>query len=139
MQWSAKLESVKRISRVCLVLLRRGSQSGIDNAFTTCCIIQHNIQFEHDGYVDRKHTHLPGGLEEKLALRFRNQSWNGLEGMWVRDNDDEDEDDDSNYVHDPNMHLGRVHSISDKAILARPWKAASIGALIDHHQFGGHL
>ena len=53
----------------------------------------------------------PGGLqEEMLALKFGNQRWNGLEGMWVRD--DDDDDDDANFVHDPNIHLGRVHSFA---------------------------
>ena len=79
------------------------TQSGIDNAFTTCCII-HNIQLEHDGYLDRNLSPLPGELEEMLARKFGNQRWNGLEGMWVRDDDD-----DANFVHDPNIHLGRVH------------------------------
>ena len=66
-----------------------------------------------------------------LATNIGNQRWNGLEGMWVRD-------DDVNFVHDPNVHLGRVHSITDKAMLARQWKER-IEALVDHHQFGGRF
>jgi hypothetical protein len=69
-----------------------------------------------------------------LALKFGNQTWNGLEGMWVRDDDDggDDDDDDTNFVIDPNVHLGRVHSITDKAILVarQQWKA-QIEALVD--------
>ena len=71
-----------------------------------------------------------------LALEFGNQRWNGLEGMWVRDSDD---DDLANFVHDPNMHLGRVHSVApDKAMLARQWKER-VEAFVDHHQFGGRF
>ena len=51
-----------------------------------------------------------------LPLKFGNQRWNGLEDMRVLDNDDDDDDDDdddndddANFVHDPNVHLGRVH------------------------------
>ena len=88
------------------------TQSGIDNVFVTCCII-HNIQLEHDGYLDRNRTPSPGGLVEEM------QRWNGLEGMWVRDDDDNN---DANFVHDSNVHLGRVHSITDKAMLACQWK-----------------
>ena len=94
------------------------TQSGIDNAFTICCII-HNIPLEHDGYLEQNLTPLPGGLEEMLALKFGNQRWNGLEGMWVRD---DNVNDDANFVHDPNMHLGRVHSNTDIAMLAHQWK-----------------
>ena len=55
-----------------------------------------------------------------LALEFGNQRWNGHEGMGVRVDDD---DDDANFVHDPNVHLGRVHSITaDKAMLASSGK-----------------
>ena len=112
------------------------TQSGIDNAFVSCCII-YNIQLEDDGYLDRNLTPLPGRLEEMLALKFGNQRWNGLvEGMWVRD--DEDDDDDANFVHDPNVYLGRVHSITDKAMLACQWKE-QIEALVDHNQFGGRF
>ena len=126
MKWSAKLESVRKdIEGVFGILKKRfkflknfnvlQTQSGIDNAFVTCCII-HNIQLEHDGSLDRNLTPLPGGLEEMLAQKFGNQrGWNGLESMWVRDNDD---DDDANLVHDPNVHLGSVHSITDKEMLA---------------------
>ncbi len=70
-----------------------------------------------------------------LAMKFGNQRWNGLEDMWVRDDDD---DDDANFVHDPNIHLGRVHSVADKALLARQWKER-MEALVDHHQFGGRI
>ena len=53
-----------------------------------------------------------------FAPKFGNQRWNGLEGMWVRDDDD-----DTNFVHVPKMHLlGRVHSVADKAMLTRQWK-----------------
>ena len=144
MKFSAKLESVRKdIEGVFGILKKRfkflknfnvlKTQSGIDNAFTTCCII-HNIQLEHDGYLDKNLSPLPGGLEEMLAMKFGNQRWNGLEGMWVRD----DDDDDANFVHDPNIHLGRVHSVADKALLARQWKER-MEALVDHHQFGGRF
>ena len=97
------------------------------------CII-HNIQLKHDGYLDKNLSPLPGGLEETLAMKFGNQRWNGLvEGMWVRDNDDDD-----NFVHDPNIHLGRVHSIADKTLLARQWQER-MEALVDRHQFGGRF
>jgi hypothetical protein len=56
--------------------------------------------------------------------------------MWVRDNDDDD-DNDANFVHDPNVRVGRVHSIIDKAMLVCQWKT-QIEALVDH-QFGGHF
>ena len=147
MIWSTKLESIRKdIEGVFSILKKRfkflknlnvlQTQSGIDNVFVTCCII-HNIQLEHDGYLDRNLTPLPGGLEEMLALKFGNQRWNGLvEGMWVRD--DEDDDDDANFVHDPNVYLGRVHSITDKAMLACQWKE-QVGVLVDHHQFSGHF
>ena len=62
-----------------------------------------------------------------LALKIGNQRWNGLEGMWVCDDDD-----------DATFHLGRVHSVADKALLACQWKER-IEALIDHHQFGGRF
>jgi hypothetical protein len=110
-------------------------QSGIDNAFTTCCIT-HNIQLENDGYLDKNLSPLPGVLQEMLALKFGNQRWNGLEGMLVHDNDNND--DDANFVHDLNMHLWRVHSVADKAMLARQWKER-MAALVDHHQFGGRF
>ena len=48
------------------------------------------------------------------------------------------DDDDANFVHNPNVHIGRVHSITDKAMLARQWKDC-IEALVDHHQFGGRF
>jgi hypothetical protein len=145
MKFSGKLESVRKdIEGVFGILKKRfkflknfnvlQTQSGIDNAFATCCII-HNIQLEHDGYLDRNLTPLPGGLEEMLAHKFGNLKWNGLEGMWVRDDDD---DNDANFVHDPNIHLGRVHSVADKALLARQWKER-MEALVDHHQFGGRF
>ena len=56
-------------------------QSGFDNVSTTCCII-HNIQLEHDGYLDQNLTPLPGEVEEKIVLKFGIQRQNGLEGMW---------------------------------------------------------
>ena len=111
MQWSAKLESVRKDTEGMFGVLKKRfkflknfnvlqTQSGIDNAFSTCCII-HNIQLEHDVYLDRNLTPLPGGLEERLTLEFGNQRLNGLEGMWVRD--DDGGDDDANFVHDPNI------------------------------------
>ena len=125
-QWSAKLESVRKdIEGLFGILKKRFKflknfnvlqmQSGIDNAFTSTCCIVHSIQLEHDGDLEQDLTPLPGGLEEMLALKFGNQRWNGLEGMWVRDNDN---DDDANFVHDQNVHPGRVHSITEKAMLA---------------------
>jgi hypothetical protein len=78
--------------------------------------------------LDRNLTPLPGGLEEMLALKFGNQIWNGLEVMCVRD----DDDDAKNFVHDPNVHLGRMHSITEKAMLAREWKE-QIGVRSKHN------
>ena len=70
-----------------------------------------------------------------LTLKSGNQRWNGLEGMWVRDDDDNN---DANFVHNSNVHLGRVHSFTDKAMLACQWKE-QVGVLVDHHQFSGHF
>jgi hypothetical protein len=42
------------------------------------------------------------------------------------------DDDDANFVHDPNVHIERVQSITDKAMLARQWKER-IEALVHHH------
>ena len=126
MQWSAKLEFVRKddIEGVFGILKKRFKflknfnvlqmQSGIDNAFTTCCII-HNIQPEHDSHLGRNLTPLlPGGLEGTMGFTFGNQRWNGLEGIWVCD--DDDEDDDSNFVHDPSMHLGRCTQLLIKQL-----------------------
>ena len=70
-----------------------------------------------------------------LVLKFGNQRWNDVVGMcWVREYDDA-----ANFVHDPNMNLGsRVHSVAEKAMLARQWKER-MEALVDLHQFGGRF
>ena len=76
MKYSAKFESVRKdiegvfgILKKCFKFLKNfnmlQTQSGfVDNVFVTCCII-HNIQLEHDGYLDRNLTPLPGGLARR--------------------------------------------------------------------------
>ena len=72
MKFSAKLESVRKNVEGMFGILKKRfkflknfnvlqrTQSGIDSAFTTCCII-HNIQLEHDGYLEKNLSPLPGG------------------------------------------------------------------------------
>ena len=43
----------------------------------------------------------------------------------------DDDNDDANFVNDSNVHLERVHSITEKAMLAHQWKER-IEAHVDH-------
>jgi hypothetical protein len=36
----------------------------------------------------------PGGLEESLAKKFGRNRWNGVDGLWIRDNNDRDNNED---------------------------------------------
>ena len=100
MKWSKNVESVRKdiegvfgILKVRFRFLKNfnnlSRQSSIDDAFTTCCML-HNMMLRSDGYLDEDLPLYPGGLEERLAKRFGSNRWNGLEGLWIR-NEDENE------------------------------------------------
>ena len=55
------------------------------------------------------------------------------------DDDDDDDNNDANFAYNPNVHIGRVHSITDKAMLAPRQRITPIEALVNHHQFGGRF
>jgi hypothetical protein len=40
-----------------------------------------------DGYLDENLAPYPGGLEERLAKKFGRNRWNGVHGLWLREED----------------------------------------------------
>ena len=95
MRWSKNVESVRKdiegvfgILKIRFRFLKNFNnlrdQSAIDDAITTCCIL-HNMMLENDGYLDENLDPYPGGLEECLARKFGKNRWNGLHGMWIRE------------------------------------------------------
>ena len=97
MRWSKNVESVRKdiegvfgILKVRFRFLKNfnnlRTQSAIDDAFATCCIL-HNMMLQKDGYLEEDLAPYPGGLEECLAKKFGKNRWNGLHGLWIRDDD----------------------------------------------------
>ena len=81
MRWSKNLESVRKdiegvfgILKVRFRFLKNfnmmRTQSSIDNAFTTCCGMLHNMLLRTDGYLDDNLAPYPGGLEERLEKKI---------------------------------------------------------------------
>ncbi len=149
MRWSKNVESVRKdiegvfgILKVRFRFLKNfnnlRSQSSIDDAFTTCCML-HNMLLRSDGYLDDNLTPYPGGLEERLAKRFGRNRWNGLEGLWIRDNDvEEHETNDDHTALPPLVPLPtpRFFSEADKRALKERHKRVK-AAFVDHFQYGG--
>jgi len=96
------------------------------------------MMLKADGYLDENLPPFPGGVEERLAKKFGNITWNGLEGLWVRDDDDTALQEGfvgfPLLVATPTMHRG--HSVIEKKAL-KAVLAARVNALVDHNQFGG--
>jgi hypothetical protein len=151
MRWSKNLESVRKdiegvfgILKVRFRFLKNFNnlrhQSSIDDAFTTCCIL-HNMMLRRDGYLDDNLAPFPGGLEERLAKRFGTNRWNGLEGLWIRDEDD----DEDNSLEQANttaalpplvaLPTPTFFSEREKKILTERHKRVK-NALVDHFEYG---
>ncbi len=117
-------------------------QSSIDDAFTTCCIL-HNMLLRSDGYLDNDLATFPGGLEERLAKRFGNNRWNGLEGLWIRDEDEIDKDDDERGHRNATDGLPQLVALptptffsdAEKEALTERHKRVK-NALVQHFQYG---
>jgi hypothetical protein len=101
-------------------------QKSVDYCFVTCCIL-HNMLLKADGYLEENLTPFPGGLEKRLARKFRKQlEW--IDGFWNRQNDDtvDKEMDADNRRQTTTL---TKHELAVK-------RAADIAALVDHHQYG---
>ncbi len=154
MRWSKNLESVQKdredvfgILKIrfrfqknfnCLVC----HQSSINDAFTTCCIL-HSMLLRSDGYLDNDLAPFPGSLEERLAKRFGNNRWNGLEGLWIRDEDEIDKDDDVRGYRNATDGLPPLVALSNPTFFSDAEKKALTerrkrvkNALVQHFQYG---
>ncbi len=67
-------------------------QSSIDDAFTTCCML-HNMMLQKDGNLKEDLAPYSGGLVECLTKKFCKNRWNGLHGLWIRNEDKSTESD----------------------------------------------
>jgi hypothetical protein len=141
MRWSATLESVRKdiegvfgILKVRFKFLKNFNslhkQRDIDAAFTTCCML-HNMMLDIDGYLDENLSPYPGGLEQALHKKYWNHTWNGIHGMWIREDDDTPVEQGVG----PNPFAGRITPFASARALESQWKRVT-EALIDHHQFG---
>jgi hypothetical protein len=150
MRWSKNLESVRKdiegvfgILKIRFRFLKNfnnlRTQSSIDNVFTNCCIL-HNMMLQKDGYLEEDLAPYPGGLEECLAKKFGKNRWNGLHGLWIRDDDEdtstEREKNDGNEL-PPLVAVPtpRFFSDADKKALKERHRRIK-NALVEHFEYG---
>ena len=116
-------------------------QSMIDDAFTTCCML-HNMMLQSDGYLEEDLEPYPGGLEESLARKFGKHRWNGLDGLWIRDEEDDArervEQNGNNLPPLVPLPTPRFYSDADKKALKERHRRVK-AALVDHFQYGNSL
>jgi hypothetical protein len=147
MRWSENLESVRKdIEGVFGILKIRfrffknfnnlRKQSSIDDAFTTCCML-HNMMLQKDGYLEEDLAPYPGGLEECLTKKFGKNRWNGLHGLWIRDEDKSTESEPTGNELPPLVALPtpRFFSAADKKALKERHRRIKI-ALVEHFEYG---
>jgi hypothetical protein len=117
------------------------TQSSVDNAFVTCCIL-HNMILRSDGYLDKNLAPYPGGLKESLAKKFGRNRWNGLDGLWIRDEDETTDEEERQRM---NAHARLPHLVplptprffseaDKKALWERHRRVKS--ALVEHFEYG---
>jgi hypothetical protein len=152
MRWSKNVESVRKdiegvfgILKIRFRFLKNFNnlceQSSIDDAFTTCCIL-HNMMLQKDGYLEENLDPYPGGLEECLARKFGTNRWNGLHGMWIRDDDDAT----GREANANGNELSPLVSLPTPRFLWEPDKKALKErhrrvkcALVDHFEYGSNM
>ena len=147
MRWSENLESVRKdiegvfgILKIRFRFLKNFNnlreQSSIDDAFTTCCML-HNMMLQKDGYLEEDLAPYPGGLEECLTKKFGKNRWNGLHGLWIRDEDKSTESETTGNELPPLVALPtpRFFSAADKKALKERHRRIKI-ALVEHFEYG---
>lgn len=151
MRWTKNLESIRKdiegvfgILKIRFRFLKNfnnlRTQSSIDNAFVTCCML-HNMILRSDGYLDDNLPPYPGGLEESLARKFGRNRWNGVDGLWIRDEDDQPTTEFNNHIENallpPLVALPtpRFFSEADKKALKERHRRVK-NALVEHFEYG---